>query len=309
VEEKMSFKIVIDPTHPQAKTLERYQMIADVLEDFAARGHLLTIRQVFYQLVAQGKLANTDKNYANIIRWGTEARERGYVDWDALEDRIRKVNIPYFDLNLLDAVSSLRRMYRLDRQEGQEYHFEVWAEKDAVTQILEPMARERNIPYQCGHGQFTLPVFRAAMLRFEADPRPVHIFYFGDHDPTGILSIEENIRTKFSLLCPDHEIEVERVAVPLRTLPSSPLHKQLLPCPLKEKDVMTPQYRELYGDKSWELEALSLEALQQMLQNCFESPLGSYYDSEAYLKIREQEEKDKVKLAVFEAQLEEDDDE
>ena len=286
------FKIIIDHTDSGPKMEDRYRMIADVLEDFSSRGHILTIRQVFYQLVAQGKLENTPKNYGNIIRWGTEARERGFVDWDALEDRIRKIVLPNFFDDLTNGLQSLQAGYRRDRQEGQKFHYEVWAEKDAVTEILEPIAREYGMPYQCGHGQFSLPCFRAAMLRFEADPRPVRILYFGDHDPSGIFSIEGNIRIKFAQLMPKKHVQVYRVAMPLLCSEDADAYKKLLPCPLKEKDVNTKKYRALYGDKSWELEALSLEVLQRLLQ----VTLDQHIDSKYYLKVLDREKEDIKKL-------------
>lgn len=56
----------------------------------------------------------------------------GIVDWDAIEDRIRKPKIPYWVHDPKDAISDMLKQYRLDRMKGQENRIEVWVEKDAL---------------------------------------------------------------------------------------------------------------------------------------------------------------------------------
>lgn len=53
----------------------------------------------------------------------------GVVDWDAIEDRIRVPNLPYFVNGIKHAVEDAIDYYRLDRQAGQQAYIEVWAPK------------------------------------------------------------------------------------------------------------------------------------------------------------------------------------
>ena len=68
--------------------------IIKVVEDYQRQGYKLTLRQLYYQLVSQNILKNTDKQYAKLSRILTDARMCGMIDWDVIEDRIRIPQIP-----------------------------------------------------------------------------------------------------------------------------------------------------------------------------------------------------------------------
>src|SRR6266496_2672324 len=51
----------------------------------------LTLRQIYYQLVAALLIENNENEYKKLSRELTNARLDGFVDWDAMEDRSRTV--------------------------------------------------------------------------------------------------------------------------------------------------------------------------------------------------------------------------
>ena len=282
--------IKFDHTKTQKRTLVGIEMVKSVLDDlFKCQGFRLSVRQVFYALVAQGLVENSDKGSRFVEARAAAGRMRGLLDWDAIEDRLREVILPYYFDSIESGFQSLLEGYRLDRQMDQHFRIEIWVEKDAVSQIIEPVAEEYGIPFLCGRGQFSISCLKESADRWRADGRPVQVLYFGDHDPSGIFSIEENIRNKMRMMCPDVEQEIIRVAVPLGNLS---MLKLLPPNKVKEKDRNTKKYRATYGEKCWELEALTPKVLVQLLHK----ELRQWINFPIYHDIRKQEEVDREEL-------------
>ena len=61
----------------------------DVIEEYAAQGYRLTLRQLYYQLVARDIIPNQDTWYKRLGEVVSNGRLGGYVDWDAIVDRGR----------------------------------------------------------------------------------------------------------------------------------------------------------------------------------------------------------------------------
>lgn len=63
--------------------------IERIMQEYVADGYVLTVRQLYYQLVARDVIPNTERSYKNTVRLVNEARLAGLLDWDAIEDRTR----------------------------------------------------------------------------------------------------------------------------------------------------------------------------------------------------------------------------
>ena len=62
----------------------------EIIDNFDKMGHKLTVRQLFYQMVGKAIIEN---NYSAYRRIGTllkNGRLSGLVDWEIIEDRLRK---------------------------------------------------------------------------------------------------------------------------------------------------------------------------------------------------------------------------
>jgi len=284
-------KIAYEHTKPRQKTLKDIEMINEVLEDiFVRQGYRLTLRQLFYQLVARGLMENTFDNYdKRLSPRCREGRMLGLIDWDAIEDRLRAIQLSYYVLGVEDALKDTISQYQLPRQAGQEYNIEIWVEKDAVSQIIGPVAKEYHIPFLVGRGQFSVSCLKESADRWNSDGRPVRVLYFGDHDPTGILSIEKNVRETMLDMAPELEQEIIRVAVPL-----NPGITELPPNsnPIKWGDTTAKKYHHLYGDKCWELEALTPAQLKDRLNKA----LRKWMNFRLYQGILDREKEDIKKL-------------
>ncbi len=62
-----------------------------IIEEYEAQGYTLTLRQLYYQLVARDVIPNKQTEYNRLSGILNDARLAGLVDWDALEDRTRNL--------------------------------------------------------------------------------------------------------------------------------------------------------------------------------------------------------------------------
>src|SRR5688500_3793610 len=63
----------------------------EIIDEYAAQGFDLTLRQLFYQGVSRGFHSNTVKSYKNLGGIINDARLAGMVDWERITDRTRNV--------------------------------------------------------------------------------------------------------------------------------------------------------------------------------------------------------------------------
>jgi hypothetical protein len=62
-----------------------------IIDEYQAQGFNLTLRQLYYQFVARGLIANRVTEYKRLGSVINDARLAGEVGWEAIEDRTREV--------------------------------------------------------------------------------------------------------------------------------------------------------------------------------------------------------------------------
>ena len=126
--------------------LQRVETINTILEEYQEESYTLTLRQLYYQLVSRDIIPNNDKEYSKLSRILKEARLGGLVDWDAIEDRVRKPSYAYYVLDVKDAIQDTIDAYRLDRMRDQPINVEVWIEKDALSSLISRVTKAPGTP-------------------------------------------------------------------------------------------------------------------------------------------------------------------
>lgn len=269
-------------------SLEMLHTINEIIEEYVEMVYRLTLRQLYYQLVSRDVIPNNDKEYKKIGHLLKEGRMAGIVDWDAIEDRMRKPERPYWVLGLDDAVKDTIEQYRLDRQQGQPYKLLVIVEKDALSGVLAPITGEYMIPILVNRGYGSCTVMHDLHKMFSRDERPGKILYIGDHDPSGldmIRDVTDRIE-EFGTF-----VDVEPIALTYDQVETYGPP----PNPAKFKDPRASGYVELYGATSWEVDALRPPVLVSVLEEAIEQNM----DMDLFTEMKEKEEEDKRKLAEF----------
>jgi len=161
-----------------------------------------------------------------------------------------------------EIIQSAAQSFRIDKWADQEHRPEVWVEKDALVGIVERICRELDIPFLACRGytsqsEMWSSAMRLQRLADECGQTPI-ILHFGDHDPSGI-DMTRDITDRLRMFMGG--IEVRRVALNMNQVEEF----NPPPNPAKSTDARFSSYLELFGDESWELDALEPAVLVQLI--------------------------------------------
>lgn len=261
-----------------------------IIEDYQSQGLRLTLRQLYYCLVVKNIIQNKEKSYKKLSSVVSDARLGGLMDWNAIEDRIRRPQIPTDFKDLAELVEAAVASYRLDRWAGQENYVECWVEKDAISGVLAPLARKYHITLVVNRGYSSQSAMYESAQRFihngEEEMRDATLLYLGDHDSSGEDMVRD-IRDRLAMFNVQ-DLKVEKIALTMDQIDQY----DPPPNPVKVSDPRAAQYMAAHGDTSWEVDALPPTVLQQIV----EDSIVNLLDVEMMDKIIRQEERDKLYL-------------
>jgi hypothetical protein len=259
-----------------------------ICEEYEAKGHVLTLRQLYYQFVARGLIENTQRSYKNLGSIINHARLAGRVDWDHLQDRTRNVQQNAHWTSPEDIIEACARSYQIDKWAGQPHRVEVWIEKEALIGVIEGVCGRLDVPYFACKGYNSQSEMWSSGRRlkraFEDGQLPV-IIHLGDHDPSG-MDMTRDIDDRLHMF--SGGVEVKRVALNMPQIEEF----QPPPNPAKITDSRAKSYIEEYGDESWELDALEPEYLEQLV----EKSVLAFRDEDQWNEKVEEEEAEKAQL-------------
>lgn len=199
----------------QKDKAELCQEIVSIITNYRNQGYILTLRQLYYQLVAGDMIRNDDKVYKKLSSVLDDLRYSGKVDWNAIEDRGRVPYMPYTADGIPAAMRDIIYSYRRRRCDDQDNVVEVWTEKDAISGILKRITSKYTVQLVVNKGYSSSTAMYGAYNRIvEAleDGKSFHLYYFGDHDPSGLDMIRDiSERLVFMLQKGDHYELVDEI--------------------------------------------------------------------------------------------------
>lgn len=250
----------------RSDTLEVIGTANRIIEEYAAQGFVLTLRQLYYQFVARGLLPNTERSYKRLGSIVNDARMAGLIDWSAIEDRTRWLREqPHWD-SPASIVEACAAQFKVDRWENQTHRPEVWIEKDALVGVIEGVCRKFDVPYFACRGYVSQSeqwrAGRRHLSWIEGGQTPI-VFHFGDHDPSGMDMTRDNQSrlSIFGLHTNDH-VRVVRLALNMDQVEEH----QPPPNPAKLTDARAQGYIAQFGDSSWELDALEPQMIADLIR-------------------------------------------
>lgn len=243
------------------ENMNKIHLINEVIRDYDAQGLELTLRQVYYQMVARGFIENTERSYKNLGALISDARLAGLIDWYAIVDRTRGMRKNSHWNEPEDVIASARASYSLDKRKDQHVYVEVWVEKDALVGIVGQICRQLDVPYfSCRGYTSQTEMWNAAQRFIRQDHRLKRvIIHLGDHDPSGI-DMSRDIQERLDLF--GAAVEVKRVALTIQQIRKySPP-----PNPTKVTDSRAGSYIKKYGHECWELDALEPNVMIDLIK-------------------------------------------
>jgi hypothetical protein len=295
-----------------ADNKKKLEVINSIIREYQRQGYVLTLRQLYYQLVSRDIIPNALSEYAKISKLLKEGRMSGIVDWDAIEDRLRKPQSPSAWNMAKDMMIAAIQQFQCPRMEGQSNYVEVWVEKDALSGVLKRVTEKYHVPILVNRGYSSASAMFDSYNRFKnaiENKQRVKILYLGDYDPSGIDMIRDIRDRIIEFMAGSSEIEDlwnENDDYSLDTIESyideffeiKPIAltiKQIQeynppPNPAKRSDPRAAQFIKELGNTSWEVDALKPEVLHALL----EDNIQYLIDMDLYEECcdREQDEKD-----------------
>ena len=265
----------------RTRTAALLETCKSVLSEYSGQ---ITVRQLYYRLVAAQAIPNVFREYKNLCASLTHWRKQGLLDAAAFCDLTREPVVPSTWSDLSDFLETVEGAYRRDPWQQQERRPEVWLEKEALATVFEPVCRQYGVVLQICRG------YPSVSCLVEAAKRTQHILYFGDFDPSGQdipRCVVEELRDTW-----EAEVDLDQIA-----LTQEQIAEYSLPAaPAKSTDSRTPRFVAAYGDDTVELDALPPDVLQELLRQAIGAQIT---DPAAWHEAKAEEDRESARLRTL----------
>lgn len=245
----------------RGKTLATIRTANVIIEEFDEKGFDLTLRQLYYQFVARDIIPNRLQEYKKLGTAINNGRLAGLIDWGSIVDRTRQYLVNAHWDSPIDIIEDSASQYAIDTRANQSDYIEVWVEKDALVGVIEAVCDPLDVGYLSCRGFVSQSAMWRASIRLknkERSGKDTTILHLGDHDPSGI-DMTRDIQDRLRMFGSD--VRVERIALNMDQV------EKYNPPPnyAKPTDSRYVSYRDLYGDDSWELDALDPQIISELI--------------------------------------------
>ena len=202
---------------PHAKTQALLDQVLQILADYWE--HLpLTLRQVFYRLVATRNYDKTEQAYARLGETLNRARRAGIIEWQAIRDDGWQLHTPQSWGSPLDVARGYiqtLRSFRLDRQLGQPAHLLIAVEAAGMLPQVQRVADDFGIPCYAAGG-FDSSTLKYELAEYLGQYDRAEVLHIGDHDPSGVhlfANLRDDVTAFANSNGGGHAIAFSRLAV------------------------------------------------------------------------------------------------
>lgn len=292
-----------------AEHLSLIGIVNSIVTDYRSQGYDLTLRQIYYQLVARDLFPddrrfrwsgskwvrdpngtkNADPNYKWLGGIIDDGRLAGLIDWQAIIDRTRNLKSLSHWETPGDIIVSAAQSYHIDKWMDQDCRVEVWVEKDALVGVVGQVCDRWDVPYFSCRGYTSSSEMWVASQRLKRHSNggqtPV-IIHLGDHDPSG-KDMTRDIDDRLALFMGG--LEVNRIALNMDQIEQY----DPPPNPAKITDSRATKYIEEFGGESWELDALEPSVVDGLI----DEKIQEIINIDLWEDASEKEEKDRQHLS------------
>lgn len=282
------------PKNFREDKLELIDKINDVVDSYTYQGYTLTLRQLYYQLVARGIIENNVRSYKNVGNLINDARLAGLIDWKAIEDRTRNLKGLTHWENPQQIIRSASYQYKKDLWKDQNYHLEVWVEKEALAEVVAKACMPYDVDYFCCRGyvsQSEMWESAQRLINYCKLGKYCCIIHLGDHDPSGI-DMSRDIEERLQLfgnqdgggIFKSRFLGLRRIALNMNQIEEF----NPPPNPAKITDTRAKGYIEKFGDESWELDALEPKVITELISDTISEFADDYVMEEVKRRVEEE---------------------
>jgi hypothetical protein len=255
--------------------------LRDFARELLAGLHPMNLRQLHYTIFSAAKIdyQNTQPDYKRLSRVTTDSRRRhrraqlmGYdagdeIPHDWIVDELREGEMVSVWDDAAGYIDAVKSSYRRDLWQDQPVYVEIWSEKASVLGSLRPVTQEFGVMLRPCRGYGSTGMEGQIGNLFEDIEKPIHIFYLGDHDPSG-RDIERDIHLRIQEAS-GKTVRMTRLAIH----PEDIKRFHLPPQKIKTTDSRAKGFKRQYGKNAAtvELDALPVEELRLRVRNAIEA--------------------------------------
>lgn len=227
-----------------------------------------TVRQIYYRLVTLGVIDKTEAEYDTVQRLLVALRRMGAIPYSWIADGTRWQRKPKTYSSLGDMLDQQQRFFRRAIWEDQDAYVEVWLEKDALAGVVYQVTAEYDVPLMVTRGFASLSFLHNAACDMDDEDKPVHIYYLGDHDPSGV-DIPRKVEASLREFAPEMDLTFTRLAVTAEQITEFGLVTR----PTKQSDSRAKNFE----GESVEVDAISPDELRALVRGAIESHIDHDY--------------------------------
>jgi hypothetical protein len=256
----------------------------------------VTLRQLFYRLVADGTLLNLQTRYRQLSSNTAEGRRAGtFPDLLDRTGRIERWDTFGGVGDVMDFV--VQYLYRRDRSEGQEWTIYLGVEKAGLSEQLDSwFGHELGVPIVALGGYASQSLVDTVRRDIQSCGRPAVLIYAGDLDPTG-EDIDRDFEARVGVFDKVVRVALTAEQVEVYRLPFNP--DQAVRDKL-ERDPRAARFQARHGSlKQYEVDALPPETLLNLYRNA----VGQFWDADAHAAVLARENSDLAELRRLSGQV------
>ena len=243
----------------RSQTRERIKALVPAIVEQNAP---INVRGVFYKLGAQGAVDKNrpDHEVARVSEILVELRESGVVDPDNIVDLKGTLLSQTAHTDPLEALLDTAERYRRDIWAHVPDRVVICIEKNGLTDVVWPVCRELQVPLLSpgGFGSYTLAKDLARLI--DGHDGTTYVYYFGDHDPSG-LCIDEAFERRVRSLATSN-FAFKRVGLQ----PEHIRQHGLITRAVNRQDRRAKDFLARYGDAAADLDALDPNTLRNLVE-------------------------------------------
>jgi hypothetical protein len=242
------------------KTIALVEAAYSILEEIQPA----SVRAVCYRLFTEGFIDSMSKSNANTVsRLLVQEREEGTIPWHWIVDETREAERIASWRDVAEFGATVKNAYRRDYWTDQPAWIEVWSEKGTVRGTLAPVLSKYGITFRVMHGHGSATAIHQAAEESAESTKMLTVLYVGDHDPSGRHMSDMDLPERLDRY--GGNVEIVRVAIAEQdttkkaAVPHFSAHD-------KQKDGRYAWFVENYGERCYELDALSPVILRERVE-------------------------------------------
>lgn len=200
------------PIKRHRSTKAEVELRRNALIDIVSAMRPMTVRQVFYQATVRGIVEKSEAGYDKVQTDLVQMRRGGELSYTWLTDHTRYQRKPITFSDIQEALDRTAQFYRKALWNDVGAYAEVWLEKYALADVVDPITDKYDVPLMVSRGYASLSFLHSAAVYIAALDVPAFIYHFADFDPSGV-NAGEKIEQTLREMVPEADIHFERVAV------------------------------------------------------------------------------------------------